>query len=188
VFDSLPYVEEEVADLERRFRPADIDSFRGPAATESAVKSLDLRAYRLIHLACHAFSDDSFPMRSALVLSPEAEEREDGYLQVSEIYGLRTNADLIVLSACQTGRGKVVMNEGNLGLPRVFFYAGARSVLSTLWPVNDKSSATFMRHFYDAYFRGEGKAAALRTAKKAMRNSRFSHPFFWAGYVLTGEF
>jgi CHAT domain-containing protein len=94
---------------------------------------------------------------------------------------------LIVLSACQTGRGKVVMNEGNLGLPRVFFYAGARSVLSTLWPVNDKSSATFMRHFYDAYFRGEGKAAALRTAKKAMRNSRFSHPFFWAGYVLTGE-
>jgi len=109
-------------------------------------------------------------------------------LQVSEMYNMRTNADLVVLSACQTGRGTIVMNEGNLGLPRVFFYMGARSVLSSLWPINDKSGAVFIRNFYDAYFRGEGKAEALRTAKKAMGETRFAHPFFWASYVLTGGF
>jgi CHAT domain-containing protein len=80
------------------------------------------------------------------------------------------------------------MNEGNLGLSRVFFFAGARSIISTLWPVNDKSSSTFMKHFYDAYFSGRGKGESLRLAKKAMRDSGFSHPFYWAGYVLTGEF
>jgi CHAT domain-containing protein len=80
------------------------------------------------------------------------------------------------------------MNEGNLGLPRVFFYMGARSVLSTLWPVNDRSCAMFMKFFYDRYLSGEGKAEALRAAKKAMRSTRFAHPYFWASYTLTGGF
>ena len=185
---SLPGVKDEVADLTRRLAPGRIDAYQGQKATEGILKGLDLGAYRLIHLACHAFSDDNYPLRSALLLSPEADDREDGYLQVSEMYDLRTNADLVVLSACQTGRGTIVMNEGNLGLPRVFFYMGAKSVLSTLWPFNDKSGAVFMRHFYDAYFRGEGKAEALRAAKRAMQETRFAHPFYWASYVLTGGF
>ena len=185
---SLPGVRDEVADLTRRLAPGRIDAYQGPDATERTLKGLDLGAYRLIHLACHAFSDDNYPLRSALLLSPEADDREDGYLQVSEMYDLRTNADLVVLSACQTGRGTIVMNEGNLGLPRVFFYMGAKSVLSTLWPFNDKSGAVFMRHFYDAYFRGEGQAEALRAAKRAMRETRFAHPFYWASYLLTGGY
>ena len=186
--ESIPNVKDEIADLERRFPAGRIDAYQGQLATERTLKGLDLGAYRLIHLACHAFSDDSHPLRSALLLSPEADDREDGYLQVSEMYDLRTNADLVVLSACQTGRGTIVMNEGNLGLPRVFFYMGARSVLSTLWPVNDKAGTVFMRHFYDAYFSGEGKAEALRAAKRAMGRTRFAHPYFWASYVLTGGF
>jgi CHAT domain-containing protein/tetratricopeptide (TPR) repeat protein len=186
--ESIPNVKDEIADLERRLPPGKVDAYQGHRATEQTLKGLDLGAYRLIHLACHAFSDDSHPLRSALLLSPEADDREDGYLQVSEMYDLRTNADLVVLSACQTGRGTIVMNEGNLGLPRVFFYMGARSVLSTLWPVNDKAGAVFMRHFYDAYFGGDGKAEALRTAKRAMGRTRFAHPYFWASYVLTGGF
>ncbi len=184
--ESIPHVGEEIADLARRLSPDKIDLFQGQRATEKALKSIDLRSYRLIHLACHAFSDDNYPLRSALLMSPEADDKEDGYLQVSEMYDLRTNADLVVLSACQTGRGALVMNEGNLGLPRVFFYMGARSVLSTLWPVSDESGAVFMKHFYDAYFRGEGKVEALRSAKRALRATRFAHPFFWASYVLTG--
>ena len=80
------------------------------------------------------------------------------------------------------------MNEGNLGLPRVFFYMGAKSVLSTLWPVHDHSCALFMKFFYDAYFRGDGKAEALRAAKKAMRGTKFAHPYFWASFTLTGRF
>lgn len=186
--DAIPHVGEEISDLERRIAPGKIDVLQEQAATERALKGLDLRAYQMIHLACHAFSDDNYPLRSALLMSPVADDREDGYLQVSEMYDLRTNADLVVLSACQTGRGTTVMNEGNLGLPRVFFYMGAKSVLSTLWPINDKAGAVFIKHFYDAYFRGDGKAASLRAAKKAMRETRFAHPFFWASYVLTGEF
>jgi CHAT domain-containing protein len=186
--DSLPHVKGELADLKKRLTPDRIDAYQDQGATETALKALDLRAYRLIHLACHAFSDDSYPLRSALLMSPEVDDREDGYLQVSEMYDLRTNADLVVLSACQTGRGALVMNEGNLGLPRVFFYMGAKSVLSTLWPVNDDSCALFMKFFYDAYFRGDGKAEALRAAKKAMRGTRFAHPYFWASFTLTGRF
>jgi CHAT domain-containing protein/tetratricopeptide (TPR) repeat protein len=184
----LPHVRDEIGDLERRLPPGRIDAFEGGAATEEALKGLDLSRYRLIHLACHAFSDDNYPLRSALRLSAGAGDREDGYLQVSEMYDLRTSADLVVLSACQTGRGTIVMNEGSLGLPRVFFYMGARSVLSTLWPVNDKAAALFMKNFYDAYFRGLGKAEALQAAKLAMRRTRFAHPYFWASYVLTGGF
>jgi CHAT domain-containing protein/tetratricopeptide (TPR) repeat protein len=184
--ETLPHVLDEIADLERRLPPNRIDAFEGGAATEEALKGLDLNRYRLIHLACHAFSDDNYPLRSALRLSAGAGDREDGYLQVSEMYDLRTNADLVVLSACQTGRGTIVMNEGNLGLPRVLFYMGARSVLSTLWPVNDKAAALFMKNFYDGYFRGLGKAEALREAQLAMRRTKFAHPYYWASYVLTG--
>ncbi len=185
---SLPHVREEIADLTKRFPPDRVDSYEGAAATERALKSLDLRRYRLIHLACHAFSDDDHPLRSAFRLAAGGGQAEDGYLQVSEMYDLRTNADLVVLSSCQTGRGAIVTNEGNLGLPRVFFYMGARSVLSTLWPVDDRATALFMKNFYDAYFRGLGKAEALRAAKRAMARTRYAHPYYWASFVLTGGF
>jgi len=184
----LPHVRKEIADLAGRFAPGRIDVFEGREATESALKGVDLASYGLIHLACHAFSDDNHPLRSALRLAPEEGDEEDGYLQVSEMYGLGCRADLVVLSACQTGRGTIVMNEGNLGLPRVFFYMGARSVLSTLWPVNDEAGAAFMKLFYDAYFRGQDKAAAVRAAKKAMREKGYAHPCLWAPYVLTGGY
>ena len=186
--DPLPFIEREVSDLASRIDRKKIDIFRGEEATEGAFKGLDLAAYRLIHLACHAFSDDRNPLRSSLFLSPGPDSREDGYLQVSEMYGLRTKADLVVLSGCQTGRGKIVENGGNLGLPRAFLFVGARSVLSTLWPISDESGSVFMRYFYDAYFRDEGKAKALQAAKAAMRKTKFAHPFFWASYVLTGEY
>jgi len=184
----LPFIKKEISDLASRIDRKMIDVYQGGEATEEAFKGLDLAAYRLIHLACHAFSDDSHPLRSSLLLSPGPEGREDGYLQVSEMYELKTKADLVVLSACQTGRGKIVANGGNLGLPRAFLFAGARSVLSTLWPISDESGSVFMRCFYDAYFRDESKAAALREAKAAMRKTKFAHPFFWASYVLTGEY
>jgi CHAT domain-containing protein/tetratricopeptide (TPR) repeat protein len=185
---SLPYVRDELEDLRKRLPPDRVDSFVGAAATEHALKSLDLGLYRLIHLACHAFSDESYPLRSAFRLAPGKREDEDGYLQVSEMYDLKTKADLVVLSSCQTGRGAVVTNEGNLGLPRVFFYMGARSVLSTLWPVDDRAAALFMKGFYDAYFRGLGKAESLRAAKRAMARTKYAHPYYWASYVLTGGF
>jgi len=185
---SLPFVEKEISGLASRIDRNKIDVHQGGEATEGFFKSLDLAAYRLIHLACHAFSDDDHPLRSSLLLSPGPDSREDGYLQVSEMYDLKMKADLVVLSACQTGRGKIVENGGNLGLPRAFLFVGARSVLSTLWPISDESGSVFMRYFYEAYFRDGRKPEALRAAKVAMRKTKFAHPFFWASYVLTGEY
>ncbi|MGA2532161.1 MAG: CHAT domain-containing protein, partial [Candidatus Aminicenantales bacterium] len=184
----IPNARREIRGLANRVPPDKADLYSGDKATEGAFKHLDLEAYRLIHLACHAFSDDRYPLRSALVFSAGQDDREDGFLQVSEMYDLRTNADLVVLSACQTGRGKIVRNEGILGLPRIFFYMGARSVISTLWPVHDKAGAAFMDYFYDAYFRGNGKASALQFAKQKMAGTKYSHPYYWASYTLTGEF
>jgi len=104
------------------------------------------------------------------------------------MYRMKTSADLVVLSACQTGGGKIARNEGISGLPRVFFYMGARSVISTLWPIHDKAAASFMDYFYDAYFRGAGKAEALQAAKKKMARTRYAHPYFWAAYTLAGQY
>jgi CHAT domain-containing protein/tetratricopeptide (TPR) repeat protein len=188
VMSPLPYARKEMAGLAKKVPPGTADLYYGDKATEGAFKRLDLEAYRLIHLACHAFSDDRYPLRSALVFSADPDDVEDGFLQVSEMYNMRTSADLVVLSACQTGRGKIVPNEGILGLPRIFFYMGARSVISTLWPVHDKAGAAFMDYFYDAYFHGAGKAEALQIAKRKMAATKYSHPYYWASYTLTGEF
>ncbi len=188
VMAQIPYAQREMMELAKRVPPEKTDLYSGDKATEAAFKHLDLEAYRLIHLACHAFSDDRYPLRSSLVFSASPDDVEDGFLQVSEMYDMRTNADLVVLSACQTGRGKIVRNEGILGLPRIFFYMGARSVISTLWPVHDKAGAAFMDYFYDAYFHGAGKAAALQAAKRKMTKTKYSHPYYWGSYTLTGEF
>jgi len=188
VIGPLPFARTEIENIARRVRPEQIDLYYGEEATEATFKRLDLTTYRLIHLACHAFSDDRYPPRSALVLPPGADGEEDGFLEVSELYGMKTSADLVVLSACQTGRGKIIRNEGILGLPRIFFYMGARSVIATLWPVRDKASAVFMDYFYDGYFRGAGKAESLQAAKRKMAVTRYAHPYYWASYTLTGEF
>jgi CHAT domain-containing protein len=184
----IPHSRKEITALMRKVRREKIDVYFDERATEKAFKRLDLKDYRLIHLACHALSDEQYPLRSSLVFSAAGDDEEDGFLQVSEMYDMRTNADLVILSACQTGRGKIVRNEGIVGLPRVIFYMGARSVLSTLWPVDDKASAVFMEYFYNAYYQGEGKSKALRDAKKKMANSKYGHPYYWASYTLTGEF
>jgi CHAT domain-containing protein/tetratricopeptide (TPR) repeat protein len=188
VMAPIPHAQREMMELAKRVPPEKADLYSGDRATEAAFKRLDLEAYRLIHLACHAFSDDRYPLRSSLVFSVGPGDAEDGFLQVSEMYDMRTNADLIVLSACQTGRGKIVRSEGILGLPRIFFYMGARSVISTLWPVHDKAGAAFMDYFYEAYFHGAGKAEALQAAKRKMTKTKYSHPYYWASYTLTGEF
>jgi len=185
--DPIPYVHNELSDLRRRFKSGNIDIFDEKKATEAVFKKLNLEDYRLIHLACHAFSDENYPLRSAILLYPDPNAEEDGFLQVSEMYAMHTRADLVVLSACNTGSGKIVQNEGILGMPRIFLYTGARSIVSTLWTVNDKACVFFMKHFYDFYLQGANKAEALRAAKQKMAKSKFAHPFYWASYVLTGE-
>jgi len=184
----IPYTGKEIALIAKPFPAERKDIFVGKNATEKAFKNLDLRKYRIIHLACHAFSDEEFPQRSALILSPDDESDEDGFFQVLEMYSARIAADLVVLSACRTARGKNVVNEGVLGLPRIFFYMGSRSVISTLWQIADKATAQFMDYFYSFYTRGIPKAQALRLAKVKMLSTRYSHPYYWASFIFTGDF
>ncbi|MGB8951701.1 MAG: CHAT domain-containing protein [Candidatus Aminicenantales bacterium] len=184
----LPFTKKEVLRISKYFRRDKRDLYLGSRATEAAVKRISLQDYEIIHFACHGFLDEQFPLRSALILSFDRDEEEDGVLQVREIYKLRLNASLVVLSACQTGIGLLERAEGMLGLPRIFFYAGAKSVLSTLWTINDQSTAKFMRYLYHFLYQGKSKAQALRLAKLEMIHSRYSHPFHWAAFVLNGEY
>jgi CHAT domain-containing protein len=187
-FSPLPYSQQEAQEISKFFPNNKRDIYFRNNAREEIVKNISLKNYRVIHFACHGILDANFPYRSALVLSLDEDMDEDGFLQVREIYNLKMNADLIVLSACQTGRGKLEKWEGILGLPRIFFYAGAKSVVSTLWKVRDYSTAKFMSYFYQSLSQGKTKANAIQLAKMKMMNSRFSHPFYWGSFILYGDY
>jgi CHAT domain-containing protein len=115
---------------------------------------------------------------------------ENGFLQLNDIYNLRLSAELTVLSACDTGLGKDIRGEGLMGLTRGFMFAGSRSVVASLWKVDDRATAVLMSHFYEAMLqKGLPPAAALRWAKEELRKEpAWQAPFFWAGFVLQGEY
>jgi CHAT domain-containing protein len=116
------------------------------------------------------------------------DKREDGFLQMREIYNLKLNSDLVTLSACQTGLGQFIRGEGIEGINRAFFYAGSSSVLMSLWAVNDQATSQLMERFY-AYLRSsESIMNSLRRAKLEMINSDIlSHPYYWAGFIVSGK-
>jgi CHAT domain-containing protein len=128
--------------------------YLGEDAREETVKSEQLDAYRYIHFASHGFIDESHPGRSGILFSRSPNSSEDGMLQMGEIMRLKLNADLVTLSACSTGLGKLVNGEGVLDLTRAFFYAGARNITVSLWNVNDSATATLMKSFYENLNRG----------------------------------
>ncbi len=151
----------------------------------------ELADFRIVHLATHGFFNDERPELSGLVFSrvDEAGRRREYFLKAGDIYDLRLNADLVVLSACRTGLGRHVNGEGLLGITRAFMYAGSRSVIASLWKVNDEATAELMKQFYGAMLRdGLPPSAALRRAKEAVRSQeRWRSPYFWAGFVMQGE-
>jgi len=109
-------------------------------------------------------------------------------LQVYEVFNLKLNADLVVLSACETGLGKEVKGEGLIGLTHAFFYAGTPSIMVSLWKVQDRSTADLMANFYPQLDGASGKAEALRQAKlKLIQDKRYAHPYYWAPFVLIGD-
>ena len=168
-------------------------AYLGAQATEEEVKRSAPHA-RFLHFACHGLLDERMPLNSGLALSipehPGAGE-DNGILQAWEIYeSLRLGAELVTLSACDTALGKDMGGEGILGLTRAFQFAGARSVLASLWSVADASTSTLMRSFYIHLRRGEKKDVALRAAQLALLHSGkpdLSHPFYWAAFQLYGS-
>ncbi len=151
-----------------------------------------LSDYRILHFASHSFIHSAHPDLSGIVLSlvDEQGRQQDGFLRMHQIYNLKLPADLVVLNACRTGLGKEVKGEGLMSLTRGFMYAGAPRVIVSAWPVRDRASAALMAKFY-RHLLGPNRmsaAAALRAAKIEMwRDTQWSHPYFWAGFMLQGE-
>ena len=185
----LPYSRKEVTNIGDFFPVGERRLFLGADANETKVKTEKLDGFRYVHFATHGIVDEQNPSRSGVVLSLGGNEKEDGMLQVTEIMRLKLNADLVTLSACRTGLGKVVHGEGVLGLTRAFHYAGANSVVVSLWNVNDIATAELMREFYANLKRGLAKDEALRQAKLGLLKGNhrpWQHPYFWASFVLVG--
>ncbi len=183
----LPLSQDEIEAIAVFFPQEQRKIFLGYQAREDVLKDNSRSAYQIIHLACHGIIDEAVPYRSSLILSPNPDTGDDGILHAWELYNLKLRANLVVLSACQTGSGAIERAEGVLGLTRIFFYAGASSILSTLWPISDKSTVFFMRSFYGNLSSGLSKTQALRNAKIAMMNSSYSDPYYWAGFILSGN-
>jgi len=185
----LPDARREAEGLARLFPPADVSLFLDAAANEENLKhSADVASARTLHFATHALVSARRPARSALVLSRARGSKEDGLLQAFELPELNLRADMVVLSACETGLGREVRGEGIVGLTRAFLHAGAASVTASLWQVADRSTADLMLAFYGHLARSTAKSEALRQAKLEMiAGQRFAHPFYWAPFVLSGE-
>jgi hypothetical protein len=158
-------------------------------ATESNFKAA-ASDYNILHFAMHTLFDDENPFASKLVFSLEGDTIDDGFLNTYEIYNLDLNAELAVLSACQTGVGKLNKGEGIMSLARGFFYAGVPGIVMTLWAIEDISSAEIVTSFYGYLKSGSKKDHALRNAKLdylQKANQLQAHPYFWAAYVQIGN-
>jgi CHAT domain-containing protein len=165
----------------------------GRQASEKTFKSLAPQ-YATIHLATHGVLDNRDPLNSHLLLTGTVGDSEnDGLLRAREIINMRLNADLAVLSACETGNGRISPGEGVIGMSWAFFVAGARSVVVSQWRVNSASTAQLMKNFYQALARqtepnSRNTADALREASlHVLKDRRYRHPFYWAGFVLVSS-
>jgi CHAT domain-containing protein len=160
-------------------------------ASRSAALSPDLRDYRIVHFATHGLVNSEHPELSGLVLSlvDQHGQPQDGFLQLQDIYNLHLSAELVVLSACETGLGKEINGEGIIGLTRGFMHAGASRVVASLWNVSDAATAKLMAEFYRAMEKDHmPPAAALRTAQIQMwKQKRWTSPYYWAAFQIQGE-
>ena len=187
----LPHSREEAAAAARLFPAGASWQALGFDASRQAALDARWRDHGIVHFATHTLLDLRHPDLSGVVLSLYRADGQavDGYLRMNDIYNLDLPADLVVLSACESALGRKVDAEGVYSLARAFFYAGAPRVLGTLWAVDDRASAVFMGHFYDALLAPGGTPlAALRGARQAMQaDPRWNSPYYWAGYVLQGD-
>jgi CHAT domain-containing protein/lipopolysaccharide biosynthesis regulator YciM len=159
-------------------------------ANEHFIKSGELGKYKVLHFATHAFVNSEKPELSGLLLAQDTIGGEDGVLYSGEIYNLRLNADLVVLSACETGLGKIQKGEGIIGLTRALLYAGTRNIIVSIWKVTDESTSDLMVDFYKNSLAGKVQLSyseALRNAKlKMIRERKYAHPLYWSPFILIG--
>jgi CHAT domain-containing protein len=165
--------------------------FLGDAATREAVMNQSLKDYKIIHFATHAILDEKQPDLSRLVLSLDKNRAQQDVLFLRDIYNLRLSAELVVLSACDTGVGKDIQGEGLISLVRGFMYSGTPRVVASLWKVDDKSTTALMREFYTHYLKngknGLKPSDALRQAQISLSQKENLTPYDWAAFQLFGD-
>ncbi len=186
---TLPGSQEEIMEIRYLFMGANgqPETWTKNQASEASLKSENLNKYKFLHLATHGLVNESEPALSRIFLNPGQEE--DGSLYAGEIYNLKINADLVTLSACETGLGKVAKGEGIVGLSRALQYAGANNIIVSLWQVADKSTSQMMIEFYKYNLNNDhhGYNAALRRAKLTLLDSEeYNSPYYWAPFILVG--
>jgi CHAT domain-containing protein len=193
--EPLPEAEREVKALKRIYSPAESKTYVGPDAEEGRFKA-EAGTARLLHLATHGFLNDSNPMYSHILLSRmEGDEKEDGLLEAWEIMQLDLKAELAVLSACETARGRVSAGEGMIGLAWAFFVAGTPTTVVSQWKVESSSTTELMTAFHRArkanLARSQSAFATARALREAelqlLRSQEYSHPFYWASFVAIGD-
>jgi CHAT domain-containing protein len=182
----LPDAAAEARAIERFYGPGS-SVFIGPDASETRVKA-EAGRHRVLHFAAHGILNDASPLYSQLVLArPRGTEGDDGLLEAWEIMEMSLPADLAVLSACETGRGRVSQGEGLVGLSWAFSVAGCPTTVVSQWKVDSRSTSRLMRRFHRDLSDGRPTADALRTAALAVKaDPRYAHPFYWAGFVVVG--
>jgi CHAT domain-containing protein len=190
-FSPLPETEYEVSATSDLFRQNNIlsNEYYRSQATEENIKSGLIENYDFIHIASHGFIKEDKPELSGIAFwNSNSPGGEDGILYSGEIYNLKLNADLVVLSACETGLGKIVKGEGIIGLTRGFVYSGAKNILVSLWQVADKSTSELMVEFYKNILDGKNYSSSLREAKlKLIKDEKYSYPLEWSPFVLIGN-
>lgn len=187
----LPFSRQEAEAIIALAPPGETLKALGFNANLDTAISPELSRFRIVHFATHALVNPEHPYLSGLLLSLVDEQGmpQDGFLSLNQIYNLNLPADLVVLSACQTAKGKEVKGEGVIGLTRAFMYAGAPRVVASLWKVDDAATAEISKRFYRGILKeGLRPAAALQAAQLEMsRHKLWNSPYYWAGFVLQGE-
>ena len=186
----LPFSRGE-ADAIALLSPNAVTTFIGAEATRERALGRALYDYRFLHFATHGIVNHEVSSLSTLVLSlvDGAGRPRDGFVLLPDVYDMTLNADVVVLSGCQTALGKDVRGEGPIGLARAFMYAGVPRVVASLWQVDDLATAELMKRFYRGMLVGGlTPAAALRAAQRELADTRrWRSPYFWAPFVLQGD-
>lgn len=187
----LSLTRREAERIARRLPAEHVDVWTGFDATKARFLDADLASFDIVHLATHGLFDSRWPELSGITLATRSANGDsvDGFLALKDIYGLDLNADLVVLSGCDTALGETIRGEGVVGITRGFMYAGVPRVLATLWQVRERATVELMDAFYGGLLEGgQTASAALRQAQlELMRRPDREDPYFWAGVVLQGD-
>ncbi len=188
--NDLPGTKQEVDAIEALFKTKSIrcEVLTNTLASETAIKDEELKNYSLVHFATHGIVDEENPDLSRIFLQNDS-QAEDGNLYSGEIYNLHLNANLVTLSACQTGLGKISKGEGVIGLSRALVYAGAKNIIVSFWSVADESTSELMTGFYQTLLQGNNTSFSegLREAKlDLIAKEKYAAPYYWAPFILIG--